>query len=110
MARIVNVIYKPHLCTYKAYDNSDYRCPTVCDYKMVIESQGHLYMASVLDDDDLRDFDIDEFFCNVAENGDLWYPFQGLITEDTVNNYLNGLIETGEKPLQALLADRKSVV
>ena len=102
MARIVNVIYKPHLCTYKAYDNSDYRCPIVCDYKVVIESDKQMFVASVLDDEDLREFDISDFLCKLAANGDLWYPFQGLITEDTINNYLEGLIETGVKPLEAL--------
>ena len=61
MARIINVIHLPHLVSYKAFKDSKYRCCTVCNYKVMIETDdGRILAASALDDFDLKDFDIDE--------------------------------------------------
>ena len=37
----------------------DYRCCGVCDYKVFIETdEGRIIIASVMNDDDMRDFNI----------------------------------------------------
>ena len=106
MARILNVIYKPHLATYKAYDNSDFRCCTMCDYKVVIEKDnGRLLVASILDDACLQEIDLDQLVERLSKKGedeDEFYPFIGAVCVSDVNKFINGFIEEGDEPLEAL--------
>ena len=106
MARIVNVIYKPHLATYKAYDNSDFRCCTMCDYKVIIEeSNGCLLVASILDEACLEEIDLDELVEHLSKGGedeDEFYPFNRAVGISDINNFINGFIEEGDQPLSAL--------
>ena len=106
MARIVNVIYKPHLATYKAYDNSDFRCCSMCDYKVIIEeSNGCLLVASILDEACLKEIDLDELVEHLLKGGedeDEFYPFNRAVGISDINNFINGSIEEGDKPLSAL--------
>ncbi len=106
MARIVNVIYKPHLVTYKAYDSSDYRCCGICDYKVVIEKDnGRLLVASIMDDACLREIDLEQLVERLSkkgENEDEFYPFIGAVYVSDINKFINGLIEQGHEPLEAL--------
>lgn len=113
MARIVNVIYKPHLATYKAYDNSDFRCCTMCDYKVVIEKDnGRLLVASILDDACLQEIDLDQLVERLSKKGedeDEFYPFIGAVCVSDVNKFINGFIEEGDEPLEALSRALKDI-
>lgn len=106
MARIVNVIYKPHFATYKAYDNSDFRCCTMCDYKVIIEeNNGCLLVASILDEACLEEIDLDELVEHLSKGGedeDEFYPFNRAVGISDINNFINGFIEEGNQPLSAL--------
>ena len=106
MARIVNVIYKPHFATYKAYDNSDFRCCTMCDYKVIIEiDNGCLLVASILDEACLEEIELDELVEHLSKGGedeDEYYPFNRAVRISDINNFINGFIEEGEEPLGAL--------
>ena len=106
MARIVNVIYKPHLVTYKAYDSSDYRCCGICDYKVVIEKDnGRLLVASIMDDACLREIDLEQLIEHLSKKGkdeDEFYPFIRAVCISDINNFINGFIEQGDEPLEAL--------
>lgn len=105
MARIVNVIYRPHLVSYKAYEETGYRCCGVCDYKVVIETDdGQLLTASVLDDCCLREFNIEEAIRKVSDktrNQDCFYPFEQCVGEKDFDGFINGLIETGNNAIEA---------
>jgi hypothetical protein len=107
MARIVNVIYRPHLVSYKAYEETDYRCCTVCDYKVVIETDdGQLLTASVMDDSCLREFNIEEAIRKISDetqNQDFFYPFERCVGEKDFDSFVNGHIEEGEKAIEAFL-------
>ena len=105
MARIVNVIYHPHLVSYKGYKETDYRCCTVCDYKVVIETDnGQLLTASVMDDCDICEFDIKEAIRKISDktqNQDIFYPFEQCVSEEDFDSFVNGQIETGDKAIEA---------
>ena len=105
MAKIVNVIYRPHLATFKAYMESEYRCCCVCDYEVIVQKDdGSLLSSSVMNIDTLREFDLDECVTKLSkdgENEDWCYPFYQRIYTSDVNNFINGYIESGYKPLEA---------
>ena len=105
MARIVNVIYRPHLVSYKGYEETDYRCCAVCDYKVVIETDnGQLLTASVMDDCCLREFDVEEAIRKVSDetqNQDFFYPFERCVDEKDFDSFVSGSIETGNKAIEA---------
>lgn len=105
MARIVNVIYRPHLVSYRAYEETDYRCCTVCDYKVFIETDnGQLMTASVLDDCGIGEFDIEEAIrmtSDETQNQDFFYPFERRVDEKDFDSFVNGRIETGSKAIEA---------
>ena len=105
MARIVNVIYRPHLVSYRAYEETDYRCCSVCDYKVVIETDdGQLLTVSVLDDCCLHEFDIEEAIRKASDktqNQDFFYPFEQCVDEKDFDSFVNGQIETGSKAIEA---------
>ena len=107
MARIVNVIYRPHLVSYKGYEETDYRCCAVCDYKVIIEKDnGRLLTASVMDDCGLCDFDIEEDVrkaSDEAQNQDCFYPFERCVGEKDFDSFVNGHIETGSKAIEAFI-------
>ena len=106
MARIVNVIYKPHLATYKAYENTEYRCTIVCEYKVVIETDDkEIFVASIFDDLDLEGIELDELIEHLKKDGGLedeWVPFYRAVGVEDMNNFINGQIEQGDTPLDAL--------
>ena len=95
--RIINVIRQPHFVTFRAYDSSNYRCCGVCDYKVIIENEdGELIVSSVLDDDCLKDFDLDEAIRKEADdtqNQDWFYRFNRAVGKDDIDNFVNGQIE-----------------
>lgn len=105
MARIVSVIYRPHLVSYKAYEETDYRCCAVCDYKVIIETDdGQLLTASVMDDSGLREFDVEEAIRKVSDktqNQDFFYPFKQWVGEEDFDSFVNGYIEAGNKAIEA---------
>ena len=105
MARIINVIRQPHLVTFKAYDTSDYRCCGVCDYKVFIETdEGNIIVASVMDDDDMRDFDIDEAVRKLADeqqNEDWFYAYNRAIGKEDIDRFVNGQIEQNDRPVES---------
>ena len=107
MARIVNVIYKPHLATYKAYENTEYRCTIVCEYKIVIETDDkEIFVASISDDFDLEGIELDELIEHLKKDGGLedeWVPFYRAVGVEDMNNFINGQIEQGDTPLDALI-------
>ena len=107
MARIVNVIYKPHLATYKAYENTEYRCTIVCEYKVVIETDDkEIFVASILDDSELEDIELDKLIEHLKKDGGLeneWVPFYRAVGVEDMNNFINGQIEQGDTPLDALI-------
>ena len=107
MARIVNVIYKPHLATYKAYENTEYRCTIVCEYKVVIETDDkEIFVASISDDLDLEGIKLDELIEHLKKDGGLedeWVPFYRAVGVEDMNNFINGQIEQGDTPLDALI-------
>lgn len=105
MARIVNVIYRPHLVSYRGYEETDYRCCAVCGYKVVIETDnGQLLTASVMNDDDICEFDIEEAIRKTSDktqNQDFFYPFERCVDEKDFDSFVNGLIETGCKAIES---------
>ena len=107
MARIVNVIYKPHLATYKAYENTEYRCTIVCEYKVVIETDDkEIFVASISDDLDLEGIELDELIEHLKKDRGLedeWVPFYRAVGVEDMNNFINGQIEQGDTPLDALI-------
>ena len=113
MARIVNVIYKPHLATYKAYENTEYRCTIVCEYKVVIETDDkEIFVASILDDLDLEGIELDELIEHLKKDGGLedeWVPFYRAVGVEDMNNFINGQIEQGDTPLDALIGTLSNI-
>ena len=107
MARIINVIYKPHLVTYKAYNDSKYRCTNVCDYKVIVETNDEgIFVASISDDLDLEGIELDELIEHLKKDGGLedeWVPFYRAVGVEDMNNFINGQIEQGDTPLDALI-------
>lgn len=99
MARIINIIRHPHLATYKACDDSDYRCCVVCDYKVFIETDdGEIIASSVLDDDCMKEFDIEEAITKEADgtkNQDWYYRFDGVVKKEDIDSFVKGSIEEG---------------
>lgn len=108
MARVVNVIYRPHLVSYRAYEKTDYRCCTVCDYKLIIETDdGQLLTASVLDDCCLSEFNIEEAVRKVSDetqNQDFFYPFERCVSEKDFDSFVNGHIEAGSNAIEAFFS------
>ena len=106
MARIVNVIYKPHLATYKAYENTECRCTIVCEYKVVIETdEKEIFVASILDDSELENIELDKLIEHLKKDGgmeDEWVPTNHCVGVDDINDFINGHIEAGDTPLDAL--------
>lgn len=106
MARIVNVIESPHLVTYKGYEDSEYVCCGVCQYKVFIETdEGSLLAASVLDDSDLHEFDVDkatEELLKDSHDSDFFYTFNKCVGVDDFSSFVNGMVETGYNATEAL--------
>lgn len=101
MSRIINIIYKPHLAIYKAYEISDYTCCCVCDYKVFIETDnGHVVVASELDDGSLRGMCADQWLQDIEDNT-AYFPFLNVVDENCVENWTNGLIGSGWKRKEA---------
>lgn len=113
MARIVNVIYKPHLATYKAYENTEYRCTIVCEYKVVIETDDkEIFVASISDDFVLEGIELDEIIEHLKKDGGLedeWVPFYRAVGVEDMNNFINGQIEQGDTPLDALIGTLSNI-
>lgn len=107
MARIISVLYKPHLVTYKAYEKTEYRCTTVCEYKVIIETDDkEIFVASIMNDSDLQEIELDKLIEHIEKDGGLedeWVPFNRAVGVDDINCFINGGIETGETPLDALI-------
>lgn len=107
MARIISVIYNPHLATYKAYKNAEYRCTIVCQYKVVIETNDkEIFVASILDDSELQDIELDKLIEHLKKDGgmeDEWVPTNRCVGVDDINCFINGHIESGDTPLDALI-------
>lgn len=104
MSRIVNVIYKPHLATFKAYDDAENKCCVICDYKVIIETDDRrILIASVMDDCDLKGFDIDDTIKNLEDgNQCIFRPVQHRIDINELNDFLEGEIDEGSnKPIEA---------
>lgn len=105
MARIVNVIHKPHLVSFRAYETTDYRCCAVCDYKVIIETDDkQLLVASVMDDSGLRDFDIDDVIRKLSaetQNQDMFYAVEMCVGEKDFDCFINGDMEQGSKAIEA---------
>ena len=104
MARIVNMIYKPHLASFKAYDDAENKCCVICDYKVVMETDdGRLLIASVMDDSDLMGFRIDEAIKNLEDgNQCIFRPVQHRVGINEVNDFLKAeLMEGSNKPIEA---------
>ena len=114
MARIINVIHLPHLVSYKAFKDSKYRCCTVCNYKVMIETDdGRILAASALDDFDLKDFDIDEAvrkLSDIKQNEDYYYALDRFIDEDRFDCFVNGEIEEGGKTIFAFDSVVKNLI
>jgi len=106
MARIVNVIYRPHLVSYRGYEKTDYRCCAVCAYKVVIETNnGQLLIASAMDDFNICDFDIEEAIRKISDktqSQDCFYPFERCVDEKDFDSFVNGSIEAGQKAIEAI--------
>ena len=107
MARIVNVIYKPHLATFKAYDGAEHRCTIVCEYKVVIETdEKEIFVASILDDSELQDIELDKLIEHLKKDGgmeDEWVAFNVPVKVSDLNYFISGGMEQGNTPLDALL-------
>ena len=106
MARIINVIHVPHLVSYKPMKDSKYRCCTVCNYKVMIETdEGQILVASELDDFTIQDFDIDEAIMKLSDKRkqceDFYYAVDRFVDEEIFECYVNGEIEEGEGPIYA---------
>ncbi len=93
------------MVTFQAYKDTDYRCCTVCDYKVVIETdKGTMITASVMDDSDLASFNINEAITKISDTSkkqDWFYPQELAVGIDDINNFINGGIEQGDTPLGA---------
>ena len=106
MARIINVIYKPHLVTYKACENSKHLCVGVCNYKMIIETDDkEIWVLSMMDDLDLEETELDKRIESIKKGGSLneeRIPFERPVKVDDINEFIFGNIEQGDTPLDAL--------
>jgi hypothetical protein len=113
MARIISVIYKPHLATYKAYENTEYRCTIVCEYKVIIETDDkEIFVASILDDSELQDIELDKLIEHLKKDGGLedeWVPTNRCVGVDDINCFINGHIEVGDTPLDALFGTLSNI-
>lgn len=107
MARIISVIYKPHLATIKAYEETEYRCTTVCEYKVIIETDDkEIFVASIMNDLDLQDIELDKLIEHLKKDGgmeDECVSFNRCVGVNDINNFINGSIEQGDTPLEALI-------
>ena len=105
MARILNVIHLPHLASYKPFNNSKYRCSTVCEYKVLSEDEdGSILVASTLDDFTLGEFDIDEavrILSKNDENEDWYFAENRRVDSKRFDCFVNGEIEEGQSPISA---------
>lgn len=98
MARLINVIHKPHLATFKGYDDSKYRCCATCEYQAVIEDdKGELYVVSLLNEDDINELNLEEAIRKVSDETqkeDWFYRFDRGVGEEDIDNFVNGEIES----------------
>ena len=105
MARIINVIHLPHLVSYKPFDDSEYRCSAVCEYKVMIEDEdGSILVASSLDDFTLGEFDIYEavrILSKNDENEDWYFAENRRVDSKRFDCFVNGEIEEGQSPISA---------
>lgn len=98
MRRIVNVIYKPHLATYKAYDDAKQRCCCVCDWKVIVELEnGRLLTCSVLDEDCLSDFDLQKDVDMLLDKNetDVYRRFQHAVGVKDAEEFIKAKIDEG---------------
>ena len=106
MARIINVIHKPHLATFIAYDDSKYRCCAMCEYQAVIEDDnGKLYVVSLLSEDDINELNLEKAIereSDITQKGDWFYRFGRGVNKEDIDSFVNGEIESaGDKPISA---------
>ena len=114
MARILNVIHLPHLVSYKPFDDSEHRCCTVCEYKVMIETdEGTILAASAIDESELKEFDIDEAIMKLSDktqNEDCFYAVDRFVDEDRFDSFVNGEIEEGHEPTSAFYVVLDSLI
>ena len=106
MARLINVIHKPHLATFKGYDDSKYRCCVMCRYQAVIEDDnGKLYVVSLLNEDDINELNLEEAIRKVSDETqkeDWYYRFGRGVSEEDIDNFANGAMEAmGDQTISA---------
>lgn len=106
MARLINVIHKPHLATFIAYDDSNYRCCVMCKYQAVIEDdRGKLYVVSLLNEDDIKYLNLEAAIrkeSDVTQKEDWYYRFGRGVSEEDIDNFVNGETEAmGDSPISA---------
>lgn len=114
MARIINVIHLPHLASYKPLKDSEHRCCTVCEYKVMIETdEGTILAASAIDESELKEFDIDEAIMKLSDktqNEDCFYAVDRFVDEDRFDCFVNGEIEEGHEPTSAFYVVLDSLI
>ena len=106
MRRIVNVIYKPHLATYKAYDEAKDRCCCVCDWKVIVEMEdGGLLTCSVIDEDCLSDFDLQSDVDKQLANNetDVYHRFRYAVGVTDVEEFIRAQIDEGSDSVFAAI-------
>lgn len=109
MARLINIIYKPHLVTYPTIEGKDApTCCGVCEYKAIIEGDyGDLFVYSILDDSGIRELDVNKAVNNLLkeEDGeaDIYKPYEHIVSMDEVNKWTEGNIEVGVEPYRAMM-------
>lgn len=102
MVRVVTVIEKPHLATYKP-DRYSHRTCTICRYKIIIEDDETpegLLVASVLDEEGIEYFNAEDYYNKREANdyrtdGDFFYPFSRRVTKEDVEEFIQGKMEDG---------------
>ena len=108
MVRIVTIIEKPHLATYKP-DRYMHRSCTICRYKIIIEddetTEG-LLVASVLDEEGIEYFNAEDYYNKREANdyrtdGDFFYPFSHRVKMWDVEEFIQGKMEDGWEPEKA---------
>ena len=114
MARILNVIHLPHLVSYKPFKDSEHRCCTVCNYKVMIETdEGTILAASAIDESELEEFDIDEAIMKLSDktqSEDCFYAVDRFVDEDRFDSFVNGEIEEGHEPTSAFYVVLDSLI
>ena len=101
MAKIISIIQKRHLITYKVLEKSDIRACGILDYKVFIELDNGKMRVVSADEYDIEGHTAQELIDHCEEDGVRPYGDK-IVSIEEFNEFVNAMLSEGYEPMHAI--------